>query len=59
MPVTPPDPGRILDALRATLVQLRELAELNPADTRAATARPGVEQAIKAMAEPSPQQKGG
>lgn len=58
MPVTPPDPGRILETLRATLGQLRELAALNPADTRAASAMPGVEQAIKAMAVPSTQQKG-
>jgi hypothetical protein len=57
MPVTPPDPGRILDVLRATLGQLRELAALNPADTRASTAIHAVEQAVKAMAAPGPQYK--
>jgi hypothetical protein len=57
MPVTPPDPGRILDTLRATLGQLRELAALYPADPRLMSAMPGVEQAINAMATPSPQKK--
>ena len=55
MSITPPDPGRVLAVLRTTLEQLRELAKVNPADTRPAIAIPGVEQAIKAMASPAPQ----
>jgi hypothetical protein len=55
MSITPPDPGRVLAVLRTTLEQLRELARVNPTDPRAATAIPGVEQAVKAMAAPAPQ----
>ena len=54
MSITPPDPGRVLAVLRTTLEQLRELAEVNPADGRAASAIAGVEQAVKAMAGPAP-----
>lgn len=49
MPIEPPDPGKILDALRAVLVDLRDLSAARPDERQVRSALDRVELAVADM----------
>jgi hypothetical protein len=49
MPIIPPDPGKVLDALRAQLEQLRELVAAYPGERAYTVAAEHVAAAIGAL----------
>lgn len=49
MPIEPPDPGKILDALRAVLLDLRDLSAARPDDRQVRSALDHIELAVADM----------